>query len=282
MIQLASIVVYPVKSCRGIALEASAFGPDGLAHDREFLVVDAEGRFLTQRTVHRLALVETALTGEALMLRAPDLEELSVPLQPLPHGTAAERPVTIWRDTVQAEDAGDAAADWFTRVLGQPCRLVRRGTAYHRFLPAGRIPAPARAALTEVPVSFADAFPMLVLSEESLADLNGRLDDPLPMNRFRPNLILRGCAAPFAEDTWAAFRVGGGAVLHAGGPCVRCIMPTIDQETATPQGKEPLCTLALYRRERTGDSTGVIFGQNVMPEGSGHLRVGDAVEIIAA
>jgi uncharacterized protein YcbX len=278
MVQLTSLFVYPVKSCRGIALDASEFGPDGLLHDREFLVVDGEGRFITQRTVPRLALIETGLSADALILRAPESEELRVPWQ-IPAHASVETPVTIWHDRVLAADTGDAAAAWFTRALGQPCRLVRRGPAYTRFLPTTRIPAQARTAVEQVPVSFADAFPALVISEESLSDLNERLDDPIPMDRFRPNLVLRGCSAPYAEDTWAAFRVGESAKMHAGGVCVRCTIPSIDQQLGVSQGKEPLRTLALYRRS---DAGGVIFGQNIIPEGSGQLRVGDTVEILAS
>ena len=283
MIELSSIVLYPVKSCRGVTLTESAFGPDGLTHDREFLVVDAQDRFLTQRTVPRLARVETALTVEALVLRAPGLEELRVPWQ-FPEDGADERPVTIWRDTVRAVDAGDEAAGWFARALGQPCRLVRRGRGYARFLPDQRMPEHWRTDLpapVPVPVAFADAFPLLIVSEESLADLNHRLDDAVPMDRFRPNLIFRGCPAPYAEDTWDVFRVGDKAVLYGGGACVRCVTTTIDQQTATPRGREPLRTLATYRRERAGGN-GVIFGQNVVPEGTGQMRVGDKVEVVSA
>lgn len=277
MIQLSSLIIYPVKSCRGIALETSVYGPDGLRHDREYLVVDAAGRFLTQRALPRMAVIETASSEDALILRAPGLGELRVPWQPSPEEMLAESPVTIWRDTVQAADAGDESAAWLSRVLEQPCRLVRRGPSYARFLPGKRVPGTL--ATREVPVSFADAFPMLVISEESLADLNGRLDHPLPMDRFRPNLVLRGCSEPYAEDTWSVFRVGERATLHAGGACERCNVPTIDQQTGTPQGKEPLRTLALYRRSKEGN--GVVFGQNVVPESHGELRVGDPVEIVA-
>ena len=281
MIHLSSILVYPVKSCRGIPLTESAFGPDGLTHDREFLVVDAEDRFLTQRTVPRMALVETALAPDALVLRAPGMEELHVPWQ-FSGGSADERPVTIWRDTVQAMHAGDAAADWFTWALGQPCRLVRRGSGYARFLPDRRVPEHLRAEQSPpVPVAFADAFPLLIVSEESLADLNHRLDDAVPMDRFRPNLVFRGCPAPYAEDTWHIFRVGDKALLHGGGACERCVTTTIDQRTAIPHGKEPLRTLAMYRRGRERGQ-GVIFGQNVIPEGAGRLRVGDTVEVIVS
>ncbi len=256
----------------------SAFGPDGLTHDREFLVVDAANVAMTQRTVPRMALIETALAPDALILRAPGMEELRVPrdysVEP-----GNDRPVTIWRDTVQAADAGDVAAGWFTRVLGQPCRLVRRGAAYTRLLPERRVPEHLRAQnAPPVPVAFADAFPLLVVSEESLADLNQRLEEPLPMDRFRPNLVVRGCPAPYAEDNWAIFQIGERAVLHAGGTCERCVMTTIDQETAMPQGKEPLRTLALYR-PAGGEGHGVIFGQNVIPQGAGQLHVGDRVEV---
>ncbi len=194
---------------------------------------------------------------------------------------AVERTVTIWRDTVRAVDTGDAAAGWLTRVLGKPSRLVRRGRAYSRLLPMARIPSAIQSRVAEVPVAFADAFPMLVLSEESLADLNHRLDDPIPMDRFRPNLVLRGCPEPYAEDGWTGFRVGGGVSLYGGGACVRCNIPGIDQQTGVTQGKEPMRTLAMYRREHE-DGGGVVFGQNVIPEGSGILRVGDTVEVQAA
>ncbi len=284
-ITISEIFVYPVKSCRGISLPASAVGLRGLAHDRTFLIVDDAHRFLTQRALPRMALIETAMEDKALIFRAPGAPgELRVAL-PAGGSAASEPPpsapaacaVTIWRDTVAADDAGPEAAAWLSAVLERPCRLVRAGPAYARPVPRERVPLEHRAALPAPEVSFADGFPVLVVSEASLRDLNDRLDEPLPMNRFRPNLVLSGCA-PYAEDTWAIFNAGGITFRHAG-PCVRCAVPTINQHTGKHEGKEPLRTLALYRSGP--DGTGVIFGQNAFAETGGRVRVGDPVSVEA-
>ena len=279
MPQISQLVVYPVKGCRGIALSESAVGIRGLLHDRALMVLDETTGFLTQRTAPRLALVETAFGDDnALLLNAPGIGQLLVGLCPL---TAADKPaarsVVVWRDTVAAEDAGDDAAAWLSEVLGRRWRLLRAGSAFRRPVPRERIPAEHQAALPTAEVSFVDAFPILVISEASLAELNRRLDDALPMDRFRPNIVVAGCAAPHAEDTWKIFRAGDVTFRHAG-PCVRCQVPTINQATGIADGKEPLRTLALYRR--APDGQGVIFGQNVFAEATGgQLRVGDVLTV---
>ncbi len=185
------------------------------------------------------------------------------------------RTVTIFRDTVTAADMGDSASEWLSALLGKPCRLVRAAADFARRLPEERIPAAHADSLPEVPVAFVDAFPILVISEASLKDLNARLEAPLPMNRFRPNIVLRGAAA-HDEDRWKVVRIGG-VEFRAGGDCGRCIVTTTDQATGE-RGVEPLVTLARYRRDERGAIT---FGQYWMHCGPGTIRVGDAIEILA-
>ena len=187
-----------------------------------------------------------------------------------------KRQVTVWRDTVLADDAGDDAAAWLSEVLGQSCRLVAMGDQSRREVPPARIPEHHRAALAaSVPVAFCDAFPLLVVSEESVADLNRRVggNPTLRMDRFRPNLVLSGCGVPYAEDTWKTYHVGE-VRLFSAGPCGRCAIITTDQQSLA-RGPEPLRTLAQYRRTPEGD---VVFGQNVIHRQPGaRLRVGDKV-----
>jgi MOSC domain-containing protein len=275
MPHLIALFVYPVKSCRGIALTRAAVDARGFVGDRRFLVVDAHDRFLTQRVEPRMALIETALNGADLVLAAAGRSAVRVPLQS-PARNPELRSVVIWRDTVTAEDCGDEPAAWLTGFLGLPCRLVRQGPAYARPVAERKLPAalaPAGPAGHEV--SFADAFPFMLLSEESLADLNRRLPTPLPMNRFRPSLVVAG-GAPYGEDEWLRFRIGD-VVFHGATRCGRCIVTTTDQSTAE-RAKEPLATLATYRRDDEGN---VMFGRNLIHETkTGRLAVGDAVELL--
>lgn len=268
-VTLTALHVYPVKGCRGLAPAAAWAGARGLEGDRRWMVVDGAGRFVSQRTRPRLAVVAPEPAAGALVLRAPGRGPLVVPLGPDggPAGGGAALPVTVWRDTVAARDAGAAAADWFGALLGEPARLV--------FMPdeARRAVDPVYATPDDV-VSFADGFPWLLISEASLADLNARLPRPLPMDRFRPNLVVAGCA-PYAEDGWRTVKIGE-AVFRVVKPCARCTVTTVDQETGEADGPEPLRTLAGYRR--VGD--GVMFGQNLLAERAGELRVGTPVEIV--
>lgn len=262
MIRVSALTCYPVKSCRGIDLESAEVSERGLRHDREWMVVDAEGRFLSQRTRPELARVRVALASDRLLLSAPGMDELAVHLAP---AGSANRTVTIWRDTVIAESAGGDAARWFSHLLGTRCELVR--------MPAGspRRPDPDRSRRDDR-VGFADAFPFLLLSEASLAELNRRLERPLPMDRFRPNIVVAGCA-PHAEDSWRTLRIGP-VLFRVAKPCARCVITTTDQETGA-RGPEPLRTLATYR---TVDGQ-VLFGQNLLHEGRGTIRVGDPCEV---
>ena len=277
MPHLSAIYVYPVKSCRGVSLAEATLDERGLLHDRQFLIVDVQDRFLTQRSTPALARILTASHDDGIQLEQAATGTIRVPWH---RPDAPNRTVTVWRDTVLAYDAGDEVADWLSDTLGQPCRLVSTGERSRRQVPDDRLPATRRTVTSDAaPVAFPDAFPLLVLSEESLADLNRRLDEPepLPMDRFRPNLVVSGCAEPYAEDTWPTYRIGTGRFFSAG-PCGRCVVTTTDQRTLE-RGKEPLRTLAGYRRTAGGE---VVFGQNVIHASPGaRLRVGDEVVLDA-
>jgi uncharacterized protein len=275
MLRLTALYLYPVKSCRGLAVASAAVDAHGLVGDRRFLVVDAEGRFLTQRAHPRMALIETALTKNELVLSSLNHGSVRVPFQPKTQN-AKPKTVTVWKDTVTADDCGDEPAAWLSDFLSLPCRLVQAGAAYSRPLPARKLPSPlAQGPSPAHEVSFADGYPFLIILEESLADLNTRLGTPLPMNRFRPNLVVAG-AAPYAEDTWGRFRIGS-VVFHGATRCGRCVIITTDQFTAA-RGPEPLRTLATYRRDADGT---VMYGRNLVHETkTGRLAVGDAVELL--
>lgn len=237
------------------------------------MVVDEEGRFLTQRELPRMALVDTALDGVHLILSDPNGTRLKVPLA---EEGARLLSVAVWKSTgLQAEDCGERAAAWLSAFLGVRCRLVRIGNAFRR-----PILKPGRAGAGDS-VNFADSFPFLLVSEASLGDLNRRLaakgESSVPMDRFRPNLVVAGCEA-YAEDDWTRLRIGE-IVFRMGGPCARCAITTTDQRTGAV-GKEPLRTLATYRRDPI-EPNQVNFAQNVLHETkSGTLRIGDQVELI--
>lgn len=272
--KISALTVFPVKSLRGIAVTEAAVDALGFVGDRRFLIVDEQGQFLTQRTFPRMALIETALTERDLILRAPHGGSCAVARH---EPNAPTIKVRIWKsENLTAEDCGVEVAVWLSEVLRHPCRLVRIGPAFQR-------PVMKPAARPGDNVTFADACPFMIMSDATLADLNDRLvargEEPVPMNRFRPSIVVEGCA-PFAEDTWGRISVNG-HILRAAGTCVRCIMTTTNQETAE-RGKEPLRTLATYRRT-SPDSTDVIFGQNYISETkSGVLRVGDTVAVLGA
>ena len=261
MPRVVSLHVYPLKSAGGIAVSEHRVAEAGLEHDRQWLIVDAGGRFVTQRAHPRLALVRVALGPSHLVVEAPGMSALALPLAG-PDPAAPYERIPVWDKERWAVACGREAATWASDYLGTACRVVRAV-------------APPSEPRTDdrgcVRAGFADGYPALALSTASLADLNGRLLEPLPMNRFRPNLVVEGVPA-YAEDLWTLVRIGE-VVLRARKPCYRCAITTTDQETAA-RGVEPLRTLATYRRVPDGD---VSFGMNLGFEGSGWLRVGDEV-----
>ncbi len=278
-VEVTGIFLYPVKSLRGIAVEEATVDELGLDGDRRFMVIDGTGKMLTQRSLPRMALVETALAADRLILRAEGAGETTVGRASDP--AAPVRAVAVWKSAgLQTEDCGDGAARWLADFLGVPCRLVRIGSAFARPIPTHRAYAPEGETVAHR-VTFADSHPIMLLGEASLEELNGRMraqgEAALPMDRFRPNLVVRG-GAPFAEDGWGRIRVGT-VTLRGCDPCARCIITTIDQRT-TARGVEPLRTLATYRRDAR-EPTNVNFGRNFLHETkSGALRAGDTVELL--
>ena len=272
--RLSGLYLYPVKSLGGFAVSCAQIDAHGLVGDRRFLVIDDTGCFLTQRSLPRMALIATALDTTHLTLSPPQFASLRVPLAPDP--AAPRRTVSVWKsENLITEDCGEAPAALLSVFLGTRCRLVRLGPAFLRPIPKANV-------YPSDTVSFADAYPMLVIGESSLADLKDRLitrgSTALTMDRFRPNLIIADTPA-YAEDTWPRFRLGE-ITFRAGGPCARCTVTSIDQATGLLDGPEPLQTLASYRRDTT-QSTAVNFGQNLIHETkSGVLSVGDTLTLL--
>lgn len=264
MVQVSSLIYYPIKACRGFEVDETTIERMGLEGDRRMMVVTPEGDFLTQRDYPKLGLVTPSLSIEGLTLSAPGMDALSVPI--LKSGTT--RPVDIWRSSgVQAVDQGEPAAKWFSDWLGTSVRLVHIAEGYIRTINE------KYTVNTDDHTGFADGYPILLASEESLADLNARLEEPVPMNRFRPNLVVKSCE-PFAEDTWKRIRING-VEMAVVKPCARCVVTTIDKETLV-RSKEPLKTLNTFRKQEGG----AMFGQNVIPLKEGRLRLGMTVEIL--
>ncbi len=265
---LAGLFIYPVKSLRGLTVTSVGLDSLGLEGDRRFLLVDDAGKFLTQRTLPRMAQIETGLEQGRLILRNPHHSSIAV----MRNEPGPEVSVQVWKDLVTAVDCGVEIAVWLSDFLRHPCRLVRIGDHHNR-------PVRKSAAQPSDQLSFADGAPLLLVSESSLADLNDRLiargAEPVPMDRFRPNLIISG-AAPYAEDTWSSLRIGD-IRFRTAGPSDRCLVTTTDQRSGERAGKEPLRTLATYRRNPL-DPAQVYFGQNLIHETkSGLIRLGDAV-----
>jgi uncharacterized protein len=267
---LASLHVYPVKGLKGIDLEAATATERGLEHDRRWMVVDAEGVFLTQRDHPRMATIWTEFVDGTLELSAPDMPPVDVPLEP---DAAASMRVRVWNSVVDAAPVSGFADAWLSEYLGMQCRLVYMPDESRRESNA-KYGGPGRL------VGFADGYAFLVTSDGSLADLNARLKAgghaSVPMNRFRPNLVVAG-TQPFAEDGWRELRVGE-AVLRAAKPCGRCQVTTTDQMSGQVRGPEPLATLATFRESA---EFGIMFGMNFVAVRGGAVRVGDAVEVVA-
>ena len=265
MITLSNLIYYPIKACKGVEVDSAYVERMGLQHDRRMMVATDQGEFLTQREHPRLAWVAPRLSDGTLTLSAPNYDSIQLPVQ----STGFPWPVNIWKSKgVQAIDQGEEAADWFSDWLGASVRLVHFADGYNRRLNESYAVSP------DDHTGFADGYPILLASEESLCDLNSHLETPVPMNRFRPNVVVKGCE-PFAEDTWKRIRIGE-VELAVVKPCARCVVTTIDKETLE-RSKEPLKTLGKYRKH----ALGAIFGQNVIPLNEGRLRLGMNVEILA-
>ncbi len=265
MVTLSSLIYYPIKACRGHEVESWNVERMGLDADRRMMVVTPEGEFLTQRNYAKLALVSPKLHQGVLTLSAPKFDSIRVSVQ----RSGPIVPVNVWKSKgVSAVDQGEEAAQWFSDWLGDSVRLVHIADGYHRLVNE------EYAVNEDDHTGFADGYPILVTSEESLQDLNSRLESPIPMNRFRPNLVVKGCDA-FMEDTWNQIRIGDVKIAIVK-PCARCEVTTIDKETLE-RSKEPLKTLGKYRKQKLG----AIFGQNAIPHNEGRLQLGMTVEVLA-
>lgn len=245
---LAGLYIYPVKSAAGIACERVQLGARGLLHDREWMIVDDRGRFLTQRDEPRLALLKTALADGQLRLSSPQGEGLSLAVDH--QGASCE--VVVWRVQCAAFDAGDEAAAFLSEWLGRPLRLVRFDAR------RPRLSNPDWTGGRDVQTLFTDGYPLLVLSQASIDDVSRRVGRPFEPLRFRPNIVLGGIA-PYAEDAAAGFTAGD-ARFHLTKACTRCVITTVDPARGERDGDEPLRTLKTYRFDAT--LRGIVFGRN--------------------
>ena len=265
---IAALHIYPVKGLKGIDLQSARCTERGLEHDRRWMVVDADGEFLSQREMPRMATIWTDIADGALTLSAPEMSAVDVPLDPRP--TPAIR-VRVWNSLCEAIPVSSYADAWLSDYLGVPCRLVHMPDSTRR------LSNPEHGGDGKL-VGFADGYAYLATTQASLDDLNARLAvrgaRPVPMNRFRPNLVVNG-AEPFAEDQWKEVRVGS-AVLRGAKPCGRCQVTTTDQTTGEVTGPEPLATLGTFRHS---DRFGEMFGMNLVTVTPGEVRVGDRVEV---
>jgi len=261
---LSNLTYYPIKACRGFDVPESRVERMGLADDRRMMVVTLDGEFLTQREHAKLALVTPTLKDDSVTLSAPNFDSIHFAIQK----SGTPTPVNIWKSKgVSAIDQGDVSAQWLSDWLGTSVRLVHVDSNFKRKL------NPDYAISDADHTGFADGYPILIISEESLQDLNSKLDSALPMNRFRPNIVVKNCE-PFAEDIWKRIRIGS-VEMALVKPCPRCEVTTIDKETLE-RNKEPLKTLATYRKQQGG----AMFGMNVIPLNEGEIKVGMIVEVL--
>ena len=264
---LSEINVFPIKSLRGISLPQADLTSRGLRLDRRWMLVDDQGKFLSQRVYPVLTMLQVKIQGDQLEVHHVDYPEQVIEVSPNgPFESTID--VIVWQNICSANVYPKPVNEWFSKRTGIDCRLV--------YMPdSSRRPVDSEYQINEDIVSFADGFPCLIIGESSLADLNGRLENPVSMSRFRSNLVFSGGPA-FAEDVWQEIRIGQ-VLFHVAKPCPRCVMITIDPLTGQ-KGVEPMQTLATYRKDATG---GVMFGQNLLHSRPGTLQVGMEIEVIS-
>ncbi|MEP6590257.1 MAG: MOSC N-terminal beta barrel domain-containing protein [Gemmatimonadota bacterium] len=260
---VASLYRYPIKGCRGHALDTTVLDALGFERDRRLMLVDPSGRFVSQREEPLLATLEPELDGNRLTVRVAGAKPLLIEIDPSGH----EVGVSVWGQEFQAVDQGERAAEWFSDAVGSALRLVWYGPSSRRLID------PTYSPRADAATAFTDGYQVLVVQQASLDDLNARLPEPIPMERFRPNIVVRGGTA-WDEDGWKELRVGT-MTFDAVKPCARCLVTTTDQRTgARHPHQEPLRTLASFR---TLPGFGAIFGQNLVMRAPGTLSVGDTV-----
>jgi len=264
-VQLTELNIFPIKSTAPIRLAMAEVSKHGLQWDRRWMLVDADGLFITGRKFPQLTKIQTAVHKDSLAVFAPGMETLYIPFD-FPFTT--KRIVRVWKDICEVPAYGAAIDDWFSTFLTSPCHLVYMPDDYVR-------PVDRTYAGPTDQTSFSDGFPLLLISQSSLADLNSHLETPVIMDRFRPNLVVHGCDA-YAEDQWQQIRVGE-AIFKVVKPCSRCIFTTVDPASGVRNlDGEPLKTLSSYRKRADGK---VYFGQNLLIVQKGRIKIGDAVEL---
>lgn len=263
-VEVQSLHIYPIKSCGGIDITEMPFAEHGPVHDREFVVVSEVSEFITQRTHPKLCLVRCAINGTNLYVMTDDEHALIIDLS---RSIGTWRQFRIWGDLCMGVDQGAEAAQFFSELLGEPCRLVRYAPNRKRYRNSDALGQ-------KISVSYADGYPLLVVSAESLMFLNEKLETPIPMNRFRPNIVISGCA-PHEEDRFTSIGKEGLRLTFAK-QCVRCIIPATNQETGE-RGEEPTRTLATYRKNMA--LRGLTFGGNYVFDGVSSLFVGDQLSV---
>lgn len=287
---ISEINIYPIKSLKGISLGSAVVEKRGLRHDRRWMLTDRQGMFFTQREVPKMAAIAVRLDSGQLIVESESAGTINIPFEP---DRGSRQNVTVWQSDVAGVVYNGEVSEWFSDVLGRSCQLVLMPEESHRHVSE-------KFDRGDDIVSFADGYPLLLIGEGSLANVNERLHDiyrdeeygeklPLPMNRFRPNLVVEG-SEPFEEDGWSKIRVGE-AIFRVVKPCARCVMTTVDQARGEFDGKEPLRAMASFRMAKdvfpdTFESLGqtanaVLFGENLIPENpSVSIYVGDPIEVL--
>lgn len=264
MLQVSTLYIYPIKSLGGIALNTALLTDRGLQHDRRWMLIDANNRFLSQRENIQMALLRTAITEDGLKVTyTPDGSSVIIPFTPQ---NDTHLDVSIWDDTCMAQLVSEEIDSWFTQKLNMPARLV--------YMPDNSLrPTDPRYTTNGTVTSFSDAYPMLLIGQASLDDLNARMPESLPMDRFRPNIVFAGGDA-YSEDTMKHISINS-IDMYGVKLCARCVMTTVDQQNAK-KGKEPLKTLAKYRLRNNK----IYFGQNLVHTGIGMLNIGDELTVL--
>ncbi len=260
---LSEIWIYPIKSLGGIRLTSAKVMPKGLRYDRRWMLIDEEGVFITQRVHSTMAFFKLALSNDQFTIDYKD-EQIHLPA----NAAVSSIPVsaTIWDDTVEVFEVLGEYSHWFSLRLGINCRLVY-------FPEVNQRPVDEKYRIENDQVSLADGYPFLIIGQSSLDDLNSRMANPLPMNRFRPNFVFTG-GIPFEEDNWRNFTIGKSRFAGVK-PCGRCVLTTVNQETAE-RGTEPLATLATYRKANNK----IYFGQNLLALACHEIYEGDNIEMV--
>jgi uncharacterized protein len=261
---LSEIWIYPIKSLGGIRLVSAQVMPKGLLYDRRWMLIDQAGVFITQRIHSDMAFFKLSLSDNEFIIKFKD-DYIHLPV----NAPVSEVPVhaTIWDDTVEVYEVSGEYSRWFSQRLGIDCRLVYFPEENKRLVDE-------KYRLQNDQVSLADGYPFLIIGQRSLDDLNSRLKNPVPMNRFRPNFVFTE-GEPYEEDNWRNFTIGNNRFAGVK-PCSRCVLTTVNQETGE-RGVEPLATLTSYRKINNK----IYFGQNLLAKDYNEIHEGDKIKVVS-